>query len=136
MVTSPRASSRNFPIAPEAYYADLEMLLRREGQEQVFRQFIEWIRQIAVVGNGTQAGRTNNLGTFTLATSAATTTLSDKRISAKTVVEYWPTTANASAEKGNGTIYQTYPNTTEGQAVINHANSATADRTFAYLLFG
>lgn len=133
-ITSPRVSSRNYRIAPEAFYGDLNQLLKAGNPKPAFRQIIEWMRQIAEVGNRTQAGKTNNLGTFTVGTSSATTTLTDKRIGANSVIHFASTTASAATELA--TLYQTYPNVTEGQAVINHANSAVADRTYAYTVFG
>lgn len=133
-IASPRKDSRNFPIAPEAFYGDLDMLLKKENPKPVFRQVFEWVRQIAQTHNRTQAGKTNNLGTFTVGTSSATTTLVDRRIGAKSIIHFHPTTANGAAEIA--TLWQTYPNVTKGQAVINHVNSATAGRTFAYTVFG
>ena len=133
MVTSPRQSARDFRIAPEAFYADLDMLLRSGDPKPVMWQIIEWTRQIAEVHNRTQAGKLNNCGTLTLDINQSSTTLNDRRIGAKSILYFAPTTANAATEVA--TLYQTFPNTTKGQAVINHANNAVADRTFAYTIF-
>ena len=109
-------------------------MLEHGDERKIFWQIIEWSRQIAEVHNRTQAGKTNNIGTLTLTINVASTTLNDRRIGPNTIVQFHPTTASASTEVA--TLYQTYPNTTEGQAVINHANNATADRIFAYSLVG
>ena len=120
-ITSPRASEpRAFPNAP---------LDRAENLR-------EWIRLVAQVVNGLMNGKDNATGKLTLTANAATTTLSDRRIGRETVVLLTPTTANASAEFGAGTIYQTHPNANVEAAVINHANDANADKTFAYSLRG
>lgn len=81
-------------------------------------------------------GKLNTVGSVTLRASQATTTITDKRIGANTLVLLIPTTANASAEFGAGTIYQTLPNAANGSAVLNHANNANADKTFGYFLVG
>ncbi|MGI9489101.1 MAG: hypothetical protein ACR2RF_25090, partial [Geminicoccaceae bacterium] len=94
-ISSPRKSARNFRIAPEAFYGDLDQLLKGEDPKPVFRQLFEWMRQIAEVGNRTQAGKTNNLGTLTLTINVASTTLNDRRIGAKSIVHFHPTTATA-----------------------------------------
>ncbi len=144
MATSPRSSSRSFRIAPLAFYGDLEGNLQKAIPDPVARsslrdilwQLIEWQRLSTEVLNLAMQGKLNNGGTVTLATSSATTTITDPRIGADTEVILVPTTANAAAEVGGGTLYQTYPNVTENQAVLNHVNSATADRTYAFALNG
>ncbi len=118
-VTSPRASAFAYPTAP-LEWADEK----------------EWSRKLAEAINRLYDGKVNTRSTLTLAASQATTTLTDRRIGAETAVVLVPTTANASAEIGAGTIYQTFPNATKGQAVINHANNSQADRSFISVLLG
>tara|TARA_Y100000310_G_scaffold145298_1_gene144639 strand:+ start:225 stop:584 length:360 start_codon:yes stop_codon:yes gene_type:complete len=117
-LTSIRANQRNFPRAPISWGKNLE----------------EWIRKVAEIVNLLQDGKINAVGSQTLTADTGTTTLSDPRIGTDTIVELTPTTANAAT--AFATTYQTYPNTTAGQAVINHANNAQTDRTFAYSLQG
>ena len=81
-------------------------------------------------------GKSNNQATVTLTANAASTTVTNKLIGYSTALILVPTTANASAEKGAGTIYQTYPNTTANQAVLNHANNTQTDRTFVAIMIG
>ena len=47
---------------------------------------------------------------------------------------YVPTTANASAEIGNGTIFISARN--DGNYVLTHANNSQNDRTFLYVILG
>lgn len=80
------------------------------------------------------AGRSNATGTVTLATSAATTVVTDSNCAAGTVPLLMPVTANAATEVGNGTIYVSA--VTNGSFTITHANAATTGRTFLYALQG
>ena len=118
-ISSPRAATIGFPTAP----------LEWDDKK-------EWLRKLAEASNLLSDGKINATGTVTLTASQATTTLTDRRIGLNTKVFLTPTTANASAEIGAGAIYQTFPNTTEGQAVINHANNSQSDRAFGFALHG
>ena len=87
-------------------------------------------RQLVDVVNRLLLGKTNNTGTVTLTANAATTTLTDARISGQSVILLMPTTANAA-----GALATTYLNTfTKGSCVINHANNAQSDKTFTYVV--
>lgn len=80
------------------------------------------------------AGRSNAVGTVTLTLNAATTVVSDLNCAAGSVPILVPTTANAAAEIGNGTMYISA--VANKSFTITHANSATAGRTFLYALHG
>ncbi len=80
------------------------------------------------------AGRSNATGTVTLATGAATTVVSDPNCATGSVPLFTPITANAATEVGNGTLYVSA--VANGSFTITHANSATAGRTFLYVLQG
>jgi len=82
------------------------------------------------------AGRSNAVGTVTLAVSAATTTVTDMNCSAGSVPLLVPATADAATEDGAGTRYIPAATITNGAFVIHHANSAVADRTYLYALLG
>ena len=82
------------------------------------------------------AGRSNAVGTVTLTASAATTTVTDENCAAGSVILPMPTTANASAELGNGTWIVPEATILNGSFVITHANNAQADRTFRYAIIG
>lgn len=94
----------------------------------------DFLRKVVLAINNILRGKTNNTGSVTLTESSATTTLLDIRIGINSVILLQPTTANASAEIGAGTIYFDDPG--NGSIVINHANNAQTDRTFKYAIIG
>jgi len=80
------------------------------------------------------AGRSNATGTMTLAAGATSTTVTDNNCASGSVVIPIPTTANAAAELGNGTMYQS--STANKSFTFTHANNAQIDRTFKYAIVG
>lgn len=78
------------------------------------------------------AAKLNCAADLTLASGAATTTMSDARLSAFSVLTFMPTTANAAT--AHGTIYVTGQK--KGEATINHANTAQADKIFRVAIHG
>jgi hypothetical protein len=82
------------------------------------------------------AGRSNAVGTVTLTASAATTLVTDKNCAAGSAILPMPTTANASAELGNGTWFVPTATILNGSFVITHANNAQTDRIFRYAIVG
>lgn len=80
------------------------------------------------------AGRSNAVGTVTLTAGAASTSVSAINCGASSRVFLMPTTAHASAEFGNGTIYVSA--VAAGQFTLTHANNAQADRTFFWVVLG
>lgn len=90
-------------------------------------------RQLARAVNEHAAGRLDNTLEVTLADGAATTTVTDSRISILTVAAFMPMTANAAAEIGAGGMYATCEN---GEMTINHANNGQTDRTFRVAFVG
>ena len=94
----------------------------------------DFLRKVVLAVNNILRGKTNNTGSVTLTASSATTTLTDIRIGINSVILLQPTTANASAEIGAGTIYFADPG--NGSVVINHANNAQTDRTFKFAIIG
>ena len=91
-------------------------------------------REVASVVNLLVDGKSNNKGTFTLTASTTTTTVSDLRAGTNSVITYVPTTANASAEIGAGTIFISARN--NESFVLTHANNSQSDRTFLYVVIG
>ena len=91
-------------------------------------------REISEVVNNILDGNTNNKGSVTLTASAASTAVADLRAGPESVILLMPTTANASAEQGAGTIYvsarakQTF--------TLTHANNGQTDRTYKYAIIG
>jgi hypothetical protein len=80
------------------------------------------------------AGRSNAVGTVTLTENAASTLVSDLNCSEDSVILLMPTTANASAEQGAGTIYVSA--VARKSFTVTHANNSQTDRTFRYAIYG
>ena len=91
-------------------------------------------RQIAEVVNRTLDGGINATGSVTLTASAASTAVTDKRLSATSYFGLMPTTANASAEVGNGTIYVSAQG--KQTLTLTHANHSQTERTYRYVILG
>jgi hypothetical protein len=81
-------------------------------------------------------GRSNGVGTVTLAASATSTTVTDGNCAAGTVPILVPTTSDAAAEIKNGTLYIATTTILNGSFVITHASNSQTDRTFLYALHG
>ena len=79
-------------------------------------------------------GRSNAVGEVTLTTSSATSAVTTLTNGSDSKIFLFPTTANASAEIGAGTIYISA--VVQGGFTITHANNAQADRTFFYAALG
>lgn len=70
----------------------------------------------------------------TLTANAASTTITDARIRFDSFIGFQPTTANAAAELGAGTLYVDDSGRVNGSVTITHANNAQTDRTFKVLI--
>jgi hypothetical protein len=98
-------------------------------------------RAIASVVNRINTGKINAVyrvaeADFTLTANAASSTLTDARLTAFSHVAFDPMTANAAAELAAGTLYVTSANRNNGSFVLTHANNAQTDRTFRVLIIG
>jgi|694.fasta_scaffold37394_7 hypothetical protein len=102
----------------------------------VAQDFRLWLRNAALTINDITKGRSNNSGVFTLTANVATSTLTDDRVGFDSCIALVPTTANAAAEIGNGTLYIAETGRINGSVVINHANNAQTDRTFRFIISG
>jgi hypothetical protein len=91
-------------------------------------------RKVNTAINELAKGRSNAVGTVTLAPSAAGTTVAAKNCGAGSVVLLSPLTAHAAAEIGNGTIYVSA--VLNGSFTLAHASNAQNDRTFGYVCLG
>lgn len=94
----------------------------------------QFARRIADIVLGIMQGRINATTEVTLTASVTTTTITDARLTVQSVIGLTPLTANAAAEKGNGTLYVSAR--TNGSATLTHANNAQTDRTFAVSILG
>lgn len=97
--------------------------LNFKGRDKSETEIIQAINQINL-------GNIENTGSVTLTANTTSTTVSNSRVSANSYISFMPTTANASAEIGAGTMYVSSRN--KGEFTITHANNAQTDRTFKY----
>lgn len=88
--------------------------------------------QIATTINEMLKGRGNNVGEITLTANVTTTTIEDIRIKQTMTAVLIPRTANAAAAMTNVYISAV----ADGSITLTHANTATLDRTFDYVLHG
>ena len=102
-----------------------------DSQDEEFHR-----RQISQSVNQMLTGKTNNVLDFTATASAASTTITDARIGVNTALIFTPTSANASAEIGAGTIYVSSASRVNGSVAVTHANNSQTDRTFKVVLVG
>lgn len=93
-----------------------------------------WARRVREIVNNVLIGKINCTVEFTLTASAATSTLSDKRIGKYSVILFNPRTANAAADAQGGAFYTNAPG--DGSVVVNHPNNANADKTFRVAIIG
>ena len=91
-------------------------------------------RQTAQAVNLLIDGKFNAIGSITLTASATTTAVTDYRAGPDSVILFTPTTANAAAEQGNGTLFLS-ARAKQG-FTITHANNSQTDRTFLYIVIG
>lgn len=96
----------------------------------------EWLTRVATTLNEVLRGRLNVTGTLTLTANAASSTLTDDRISINSAIILVPATANAAAELGNGTLFISETNRVNGSIILTHANNAQADRTYRFVIIG
>jgi len=92
------------------------------------------LTKLTLAINELASGRSNAIGTVTLMAGATTTTATAPTCAAGSVPILAPTTANAAAELGNGTLYISAVG--KSSFTIVHANNAQADRTFLFVCLG
>lgn len=110
------AVSAGTRLAPSTFLAD---------EKQHRRLIALWMREA-------HQGHLGNVGTVTLAVSAAATSVTDFRVGPESVIGLMPTTLNAAAA-----IPSTYISSRSHEGfTITHANTTTADRAFAYSILG
>jgi fibronectin type 3 domain-containing protein len=87
-------------------------------------------RAVAEILNGVMDGKTNNTGTVTLATGGATTTtITDARIGASSVILLSPIADNSA-------ISYYISSVSNGSAVITHTANITSGKTYKYVVVG
>lgn len=95
--------------------------------ETNIRKIVQGVRELF-------QGRSNAVGTLTLEDGAASTTVTAINCGQDSKVFLTPTTANAAAEVGAGTLYVS--SVASGAFTLTHANNAQTDRTFVYVCLG
>ena len=91
-------------------------------------------RKINSAINELAKGRSNAVGSVTLAANAASTTVTAVNCGAGSTVLLSPRTAHAAAEIAAGGCY--ISSVGNGTFTIAHANNAQVDRTFGYVCLG
>lgn len=81
-------------------------------------------------------GKLNATTLLTLTANASTTTLSHPNLGATSVLLFMPTTADAAAEIGAGTLFVSTATQQKGSAIVTHANNSQIDRIFKVLIIG
>jgi hypothetical protein len=95
------------------------------------------LKKIIMAVQQLAAGRSNAVGTVTLATGAATTVVTPTQsgmIAVGSQPIFTPITAAAAAELASGNMYVS--TVAKDTFTITHTNSATAGRTFLYAILG
>ena len=92
------------------------------------------LKKIVLALQHLAAGRSNAVGSVTLATGSATTTVATANCAQGSTPILTPASASAATEVGSGTMYVSA--VANGSFTITHANSATAGRTFLYAILG
>jgi len=92
------------------------------------------LKKIILAVQQLAAGRSNAVGTVTLAINSLATVVTDKNCAVGSTPLFTPVTANAAIEVSKGAMYVSV--VANGSFTVTHANSATPDRTFLYALIG
>jgi hypothetical protein len=114
------------------------MATNPRSKQSIVPQFLaddtEWKRKVGAWILEANQGNLNNTAVVTLTANAGSTTVTERRAGEFSFIGFMPTTANAAAELGNGTLYVS----AQGKQTftITHANNAQADRTFTYCILG
>lgn len=95
---------------------------------------VRGLHDVAIAVQRAMQGKLNNAGSVTLTANAASTDVVDERVGANSTICFTPTTSNAAAEVGNGTMYVSSKGS--GTFTITHADNAQTDRDFDFLLCG
>lgn len=77
-------------------------------------------------------GKSNNTGSITLTANATSTTLTDTRVGANSVIVFMPKTANAASAMTS--LFVSARGT--GTATLTHDSNAATDRHLEYVIIG
>lgn len=101
-----------------------------------FPQVTGYIRRMYESLQATRKGKLECVVEVTLTANAASTTVSDIRLSSYSAILFDPLTANAAAELAAGTLYATTANRGDSTVTLTHANAATTDRSYRMVVIG
>jgi hypothetical protein len=106
--------------------------------QNIYSDLDSWIRQAAICFKQLGQGKIETTGQFTLSTGTAATVinLSSGILGQNSILLYNPVTSQASTEVANGTIFTGTKDVANKTVTINHASSATTNRTFDYVILG
>ena len=105
----------------------------REGVEDPEKGLLSKYWQTWVTEVANQINGVGQIGNVTLTINVATTVVTVPNCSSGSMVTLFPTTVNGATEFGAGTLYVVAG---KGIFTIHHVNSATATRTFRYVISG
>ena len=111
-----------------------------ENAPEALSNLHDWCFRMSRVINNAMQGRTNNVGTLTLKSGTAATVmqLAKGQLSQDSAIIFDPLTANAASELAAGTMYITTANrdVTNKKFTVTHANAASGDRSFRFIIVG
>lgn len=90
------------------------------------------LRLVSGALNNTIDGKVNSTGSITLTANQTSSTLTDARVGANSIILFMPTTANANTAKAN--LYVSAR--ANGTATLTHASSGNTDQTLSYCVIG
>lgn len=111
-------------------------ILSKLAADAAVADVVVWARRVVNVVNGALGGRLNVTGTVTLASATTETILADPRLAMQSAVLFDPMSANAASELAAGTFYCLETNRANGQWTLTHADAASGDRTYRYVILG
>lgn len=92
------------------------------------------LKDVVLTVMGIMRGEQNNSGSFTLTASATSTVVSHPNVGIGKKITFSPSTANAAAALA--TTYIPIATIVKGGFTVQHANTGTSDRTFAFEVTG
>lgn len=93
-------------------------------------------RLLAQTANQIMRGAINSVGEVTLLENDTSTVVTDPLMHPNRMILFDPLTANAAAEIAAGGMLVALADRGAGTFTITHANAATTDRSFLYVLLG
>src|SRR5690242_15251911 len=99
------------------------------------KNWMEPLNQLIAIANRLITGHINSVGTVTLTSGSATTTLMDNAIRPGSIIVFSPQTADAASIFGSLWYDPTSIPLTGGSVVIHNTLTIASDLTFGYAVF-